>query len=80
MHVEERFRRIDDETLLYRFTVTDPSTWTEPWSGEYVWPASDGRVFEYACHEGNYSFGNILRGARLLEDEALAKAAGASGE
>ncbi|HJL54252.1 MAG TPA: hypothetical protein QF695_16695, partial [Arenicellales bacterium] len=53
------------------FTVEDPSVWTGPWSGEYVWQASDDRVYEYACHEGNYSMGGILRGARLLETEAI---------
>ena len=73
MHVVERFSRIDKDTLLYKFTVDDPSTWTEPWSGEYPWPASDNRVYEYACHEGNYAMGNIMRGARLLEEEAIAK-------
>ena len=44
-----------------------------PWSGELPWPATDEKLFEYACHEGNYSFGNILRGARELERDALAK-------
>ena len=58
------------------FTVEDPPVWTEPWGGEYVWPASDQRVYEYACHEANYSFGGILRGARVLEAEALAKTNG----
>jgi len=71
LHVIERIRRIDAKTLLYRFTVEDPSVWTKPWTGEYVWPATDSRIYEYACHEGNYSFGNILRGARELEKEAL---------
>ena len=75
MEVEERFSRIDADTLLYKFTVNDPSTWTAPFTGEYVWPRSDDKVYEYACHEGNYSFGNIMRGARLLEEEALAKQA-----
>ena len=50
--------------------VVDPTVWTQPWSGEYVWPATDTRVYEYACHEANYSLGGILRGARLLEAEA----------
>jgi hypothetical protein len=72
LHVVERFRRIDAKTLLYRFTVEDPSVWTRPWTGELPWPATENRIFEYACHEGNYSFGNILRGARLLEADALA--------
>ena len=70
LHVVERFTRIDVETLLYQFTVDDPTVWTAPWSGEYVWPASENKVYEYACHEANYSFGGILRGARLLEADA----------
>ncbi len=70
LHVVERFTRIDADTLLYQFTVEDPTVWTAPWSGEYVWPASTDRVYEYACHEANYSFGGILRGARILEAEA----------
>ena len=71
LHVVERFTRIDADTLLYRFTVDDPTVWTSPWSGEYVWPASENRVYEYACHEANYSFGGILRGARILEADVL---------
>ncbi len=70
LHVIERFKRIDDKTLLYSFTVEDPTVWTRAWSGEYIWPATESRVYEYACHEGNYSFGGILRGARILEAEA----------
>jgi hypothetical protein len=73
LHVVERFTRLDAERLLYQFTVEDPAVWTQPWSGEYIWPASADRVFEYACHEGNYALGNIMRGARLLEAETLAK-------
>lgn len=75
LHVIERFSRIDDKTLLYQFTVDDPTVWTKPWKGEYVWPATDQRIFEYACHEGNYSFSGILRGARVLEAEAAKPAA-----
>ena len=73
LHVVERFKRIDGKSLLYQFTVEDPTIWTRPWSGEVLWPATDQRVFEYACHEGNYSFGGILRGARVLETEAEKK-------
>lgn len=75
LHVVERFTRVDDKTLLYRFTVDDPATWTKPWTGEYSWPATDGQIYEYACHEGNYALGDILRGARQREKEQAAKAA-----
>ena len=69
LHVVERFTRIDADTLRYEFTVDDPNVWAAPWSGEYVWPASDTRVYEYACHEANYSFQGILGGARILEQD-----------
>jgi hypothetical protein len=73
LHVVERISRIDAKTLRYQFTVEDPNVWTKPWSGEILWPATDQRVFEYACHEGNYSFEGILKGARILEKEAEKK-------
>lgn len=69
LHVVERFTMTEEGGLVYGFTVEDPNVWTAPWSGEYPWPASDGQVFEYACHESNYAMGNILRGARILEAE-----------
>lgn len=73
LHVVERFKRIDAKSLLYGFTVEDPTVWTKPWSGEILWPVTEQRIFEYACHEGNYSFSGILKGARLLEAEAEKK-------
>jgi hypothetical protein len=73
LHVVERFTRVDNRTLLYRFTIDDPTTWEEPWIGEYVWPATDEHIYEYACHEANYALENILRGARLREKEATSK-------
>jgi len=77
LHVVERFTPKANGDLLYAFTVEDPDTWSTPWSGEYVWRAeNDAKVYEYACHEGNYSMGGILRGARLLEAEAQARTAG----
>ena len=75
MRVTERFSRIDEKTLLYRFTVEDPATWENPWSGEYAWPQTDEPVYEYACHEGNYAMGNILCGARRMEAEAAGEEA-----
>jgi len=75
LKVTERFSRLDANTLLYRFTVEDPSTWTQPWTGEYTWPATDTNLYEYACHEGNYALGNILRGARQRDQEAAKKPA-----
>lgn len=74
MHVVERLTRVDAETILYRFTVEDPGTWTAPWSGELMMKKFEGPIYEYACHEGNYGLPNILRGARALEKAA--KAAG----
>ncbi|MYD44558.1 MAG: hypothetical protein F4W90_11805 [Gammaproteobacteria bacterium] len=72
LKVTERFERQDADNLHYSFTVEDPATWQDKWSGDYVWPESDENIYEYACHEGNYAMGNILRGARRLEREALA--------
>src|SRR5499427_9114639 len=69
LHVVERLSRIDANTLRYRFTVEDPQTWERPWSGEEAWPATNSLIYEYACHEGNYALGDILRGARLREAE-----------
>jgi hypothetical protein len=69
LHVVERFSRLDAKSLLYRFTVEDPATWTRPWTGEYIWPVTDEQLFEYACHEANYALGDILRGARQREAE-----------
>ncbi len=71
--VTERFTKQASGDMIYRFTVEDPAVWTEPWTGEYVWRATSEKVYEYACHEGNYAMGGIMRGARLLESEALAE-------
>jgi len=69
MTVTERFRMESAGTLIYTFTVDDPTVWTAPFTGEYAWPRSDNKVFEYACHEANYALQGIMRGARLLEAE-----------
>jgi len=73
LHVVERFTRLEANRLSYKFTVEDPTVWAKPWSGEVVWPKTNQRLYEYACHEGNYSFTGILKGARVLESEALQK-------
>jgi hypothetical protein len=70
LHVVERFSRVDRGSLLYEFTV-ESGDFETPYSGEYTWPQTSDHLYEYACHEGNYAMGNILRGARLLEREAL---------
>ena len=70
MTVTERFTRTDAETLTYQFTVTDPATWTQPWSAEIPMARSDDQVWEYACHEGNYGMDGILAGHRAEEREA----------
>jgi hypothetical protein len=72
LHVVERLTRIDDKTLLYRFTIEDPDTWDRSWTGEYTWPATGKPIYEYACHEANYALGSILKGARRLEAEQAA--------
>ena len=63
----ERFTRIDGGTLRYEFTIDDPGTWTSPWTATFPLVDIDGELFEYACHEGNYSAANILAGARADE-------------
>jgi len=75
LKVIERFTLADDQTILYRFTIDDASTWERPWTGEYPWNPSSEPIYEYACHEGNYALGTVLRGARLAEAEA-AKSSG----
>jgi hypothetical protein len=68
--VTERFTRIDPGELLYQFSVEDPVHYTKTWSGEYAFKPQKGVLYEYACHEGNYSVPGILRGARLKEASA----------
>ena len=67
MTVTERFRMESADKLIYNFTVEDPTVWTASFTGEYAWPRSGNKVFEYACHEANYALEGIMRGARFLE-------------
>ena len=67
----ERYTRTGPETLEYRFTIDDPTVWTNPWTGMYTFVRDDTQyeLVEYACHEGNYGMFNILTGARAKEAE-----------
>ena len=64
LRMVEEFTRVDAETLLYRVTFDDPTTWTSPWTAEIPWKATEGPIFEYACHEGNYGMTGTLTGGR----------------
>ncbi len=70
LKVIERFSRVDEETILYEFTVNDPTSWTQPWGGEMPFKKLDALLYEYACHEGNYALYNVLTGARYQERQA----------
>ena len=70
LHLTERFTRTDANTLLYEFTVDDPTTFTRAWTAQLPMSKSDERIFEYACHEGNYALPDILRGARFQERQS----------
>jgi hypothetical protein len=69
LHVVERFTRTSPDTIRYQVTVDDPETWGTSWSAEIPFTTSSERIFEYACHEGNYSMTNVLRGARAEEKQ-----------
>jgi hypothetical protein len=73
LHVVERFTRVDANTMLYRATIEDPTTFSKSWTLEYPFVATAGPVYEYACHEGNYALEDILGGARKEEREAPKK-------
>ena len=66
-NVVERFTRRGESAIEYSFTVTDLSVWMRSWSAMVPWHAAEGPIFEYACHEGNYSMPLMLRGARAVE-------------
>ena len=67
LHLVERFSRLDADTLLYQFTINDPTAWTKPWSAEMTMTKTEDALYEYACHEGNYGLFNILAGAQAAE-------------
>ena len=70
LKVIERFTRIDEETILYEFTIDDPTTYTQPWGGELPFKQFRDYLYEFACHEGNYSMAAMLSVARYVESQA----------
>ena len=73
LHLVERFTRTDPDTLMYEVTVEDPSTWAKPWKIELPMRKTDGPIYEYACHEGNYAMEGMLAGARAEEKASSSK-------
>ncbi len=71
LKITERFTRVGKNRVHYSFQVEDPTMWDKPWGGEYEFAPLAGRIFEYACHEGNYALPGILGGARAEEQAAL---------
>ncbi|MDA1092634.1 MAG: hypothetical protein O3A25_05115 [Acidobacteria bacterium] len=67
----ERFTRVDPDTVMYEFTIEDPNNYTQPWTAVIPFRRTDGPMFEYACHEGNYGMTGIMAGARKLNTQAV---------
>ena len=78
LHLVERFTRVNAGTILYEFRVDDPATFTKPWTAAVPMTKTQGPLYEYACHEGNYAMTGVLGGARA--DEKKAANTGASNE
>jgi hypothetical protein len=76
MKLTERFSKRDDNTLLYQFTVDDPTTWTKPWSGEVPWPRVNGPMYEAACTEENFSLVQVLKSTAFTREQERKKATG----
>jgi hypothetical protein len=74
LHLVERFSLLDADTLLYTFEIDDPTAFTRPWKGELTMARSSGPIYEFACHEGNYSLPNMLSGYRASERQATSPA------
>ena len=76
LHLVERFRRVDENTLVYEFTVNEPEKFSHPWTAMIPMQRNAEPMFEYACHEGNYGMTNLLSGARADERAAVSSAEG----
>jgi hypothetical protein len=70
LRLVERFTLTGADTLLYEFTVDDPTVWTRPWTAAVPMKKTDDQIYEYACHEGNHGMVGILKGARADEEAA----------
>lgn len=67
LHMIERFRLLDRDTLLYQFEIDDPTAFTDSWKGELTMTRATGAIYEYACHEANYSLPSMLKAYRAAE-------------
>jgi hypothetical protein len=67
LRLVERFTRVGQSELRYEYTVTDPTTWTKPFSVEMPMRLNNLPIYEYACHEGNYGMFGLMSGARAVE-------------
>jgi len=76
LKITERLTMLDGNTIDYRYTVDDPSTFTRPWTASVPMRRAPGPAYEYACHEANYSVAGILRGARVREKALQPKSTG----
>jgi hypothetical protein len=70
LRITERFTRTGPDSILYRATIDDPTVYTKPWTMEVSLEKSEGPVYEYACHEGNYGLAGVLAGERMQEKRA----------
>jgi hypothetical protein len=75
LKLTERFSRPDADTLIYEYTVEDPTTWARPWTVRHPMAFNPEGIFEYACHENNYGLEGILKGSRQLEKDRASGAA-----
>ena len=73
LRLVERFTLVGPKTMRYEYTVSDPQTWTKPWSAEALVPRIDPPLYEFACHEQNYGLMNVVKGAQVREIEEAAK-------
>jgi hypothetical protein len=78
LKVTEKFKRVAEDRLHYAFTIEDPTRWDAPWGGEYEFHPLGAPLYEYACHEANYSLYGVLQGARVQEEKAAKAAAEAA--